>query len=320
MVLTVAHLIDSFDAHYGVLIQCGQAEAATREWYRDAHKKLRVAAGSFPAAELRAHHLVGVDFTNHFVRALKALYKWATDEDVDLVPKNPFRKLRTPPCGERNRVLSRSELRRLYLACRAVHEQIGPPRSRRMTWRRSPFRLFLFVMFHTLARPGEVRKLLWRDVRLDQRMIVLTKFKCKDRRRDGVKVRTIPLDLMTVRMLTNWYHRRSPRPDDPVFVSERTGKMWSPNAIRCKMRRARLTAGLGREGEGGEQVVCYTLRHTSGTVATVNGVRDRELADIMGHTTTRTTARYQHLSADHLVTRIDQATARPGRAAGRRVG
>lgn len=109
---TVANLIDSFDAHLTVMVKTGQVKPDTREWYRYRLAKLREAAGRFPAAELRVHHLVSVEFTYHFVRALKALYRWAEEEE--LVPKSPFRKLVTPSCGQRNRTLTRMEMRRLY--------------------------------------------------------------------------------------------------------------------------------------------------------------------------------------------------------------
>jgi len=49
-----------------------------------------------------------------------------------------------------------------------------------------------------------------------------------------------------------------------------------------------------------EKVVAYTVRHSTATIAAAAGVRDRMLADIMGHASTRTTARYQHLQVSHL--------------------
>ena len=285
--LTVAHLIDSFNAHYVIRVKTGQTSQATASWYKTALDKLQ-AVGQFPADSLRAHHLVAVEFSNHFVRALKALYKFAVEEE--LVPKDPFRKLATPPCGQRERTLTRAEMVRLYRAARP------------------PFRRFVFVMAHTLGRPGEVRQLRWRDVRLADRCLVLTKFKAKDKRKDGVKVRTIPLDMVTGRMLQTWFDRRSPKPDDFVFTG-RHGKAYTSNALRCAMRQVRKRAGLDGEGEG-ERVVCYTLRHTGATNATRLGIKDRVLADIMGHTTTRTTARYQHLDATDLVDAIDRAHAK----------
>jgi integrase/recombinase XerD len=261
---------------------------STAEWYVYGLKKLKP-LGDFPAAALREFNLVGIKCSNHFVRSLKAMYHWALVEEF--IPKNPFQRLRTPKCGQRNRTLSRPEMIRLY---RAVHPL---------------FRRFLFVAKHTMARPGELRKVKWQNVDLEQRMIVLTRFKSKDQRRDGVDIRVIALDLPTTRLLANMLRLTNGQPDDFVFVSERTGRGFSKEAIRCRIRRARERVGLDG-GKGTEKIVCYTLRHTSATEATRRGVRDNALAKIMGHTNTRTTARYQHLDPADLVRAIDQVNAR----------
>jgi integrase len=296
--LTVANLTDCFLAHLVVREKLGEVERATLVWYRGQLKKLVAAAGAFPAAELRAPHLVAVEFTYHFVRAVRALYRWAADdENGPLVPKDPFKKLIPPPCGERQRILTRGEMRRLYLAC-----------SR-------PMRRFLFVLSHTIARPGEIRTLRWGEIHWERRLVTRTKFKGKKRRRDGVKVRTIPLDRVTLRLLRNLYERRGrPGPEQPVWL-DRDGKQLTTNGLRCRMRRARVRAGLDPDGVE-ERVVCYTMRHTGATAATRRGVKDKTLAEVMGHANTATTNRYQHLAGDDLVAAIDRVAARPRPAGG----
>lgn len=287
----VRNLVDSFLAHLRVQVSVGQIEHTTRDWYSAQLVKLTRAVGDFPAAELRAHHLIAVKLTYHFVRALRALYRWAVDDDVQLVPRDPFRKLKAPPCGERQRVLSRPEMVRLYLAS-----------SRRL-------RRLLFVLAHTIARPGEIRGLTWGVIRWDQRLIVLTNFKGKKRRRDGVKVRTIPLDRPTLRLLRNIYARRGcPGPDVPVWL-DRDGKQWTANAVRCQMRKARQRAGL--DPDGVERVVCYTLRHTGATEATRRNILGEKLSQTMGHTKSATTDRYRHLSGEDLLEVVDTLAARP---------
>src|SRR6185295_4351794 len=57
--------------------------------------------------------------------------------------------------------------------------------------------------------------------------------------------------------------------------------------------------GVGRDRHG-ETIVPYTFRHTAATLASAAGVRDRLLADALGHTETSTTARYQHLATEHI--------------------
>ncbi|MBN9522617.1 tyrosine-type recombinase/integrase [bacterium] len=291
----VKDLTRSYLSHLDVRVKLGEIEPATKSWYKSQLDKLDVACGEYPAADLRAPHLVAVDFTYHFVRALKALYRWAVDEEQQLVPRDPFKKLKAPPCGERQRILTRAEMRSLYLAS-----------GRQL-------RRLLFLLRHTVARPGEIRRLTWGLIQWDRRMILWTKFKGKKRRGDGVKVRTIPLDLPAVRLLRNLYRRRgSPGPNEPVWL-DRDGKELSPNGLRCRMRLARLKAGLNPE-DIEERIVCYTLRHTAATDAVRAGVRGKQLSNIMGHARSATTDRYVHLAGDDLVEGIDRlAAARPRR-------
>lgn len=283
--LTLSHLIDSFHAHLTVQHKIGQTSAPTLAWYRSALEKLRTAAGRFPAADLRPHHLTACTFSNHFVRVLKALYKWGSDTDVSLVPRDNFRRLVVPKCGQRTRTLTEDETARLLEACTDA------------------FRLVVRMAVWTGARPGELRTWKWGMVNLPDRVVLLTKFKAKDRRGDNKAVRPIPLCTEAVELLAGI---RPPcaDPADLVFLNCK-GKPWTSNAFRCAMRTARAKAKL--DG-GGERVVLYTARHTFGTTSTRNGVDGRKLADIMGHTRVDMTARYQHLTARDLVDVIDQAT------------
>jgi site-specific recombinase XerD len=73
------------------------------------------------------------------------------------------------------------------------------------------------------------------------------------------------------------------------------------------MRRLRVKAGIGPD-ENGEMIVMYTNRHTFGTGASANGVVDRKLADLMGHTDTKTTQKYIHLANPELQNAVRDAT------------
>lgn len=288
--LTTGHLIDSFEAILEAQVHAGITKPGTLTWYKNQFQKLRNAVGHFPAAELRAHHLVSVRFTHHFIRATKRLFRWAAEED--LIPKDPFKKLKTPRCGSRRRTITRPEMARLYAVC---------TRS---------YRRLLMVARYTMARPGEVRRLRWRDIHLQDRLILLYEFKSQDQRADHAEVRRIPIALPLVRLLRNLQARSlDPSPSGYVFTN-RFGQPLTGNAVRCAIRRAREKAGLAPDSRG-ERIVCYSIRHTSATLATRSGVADRRLADILGHTTTRTTARYQHLAGEDLVEAVDQVFARP---------
>lgn len=266
-------------------VAAGRARPRTLAYYRDQLEPfVRHAGAALAVAELVPWHLEECKTGWHSVQAVQRLFNWGTR--MGLVGFNPFAQVERPPPGRRRRVLDRGELARLLRCC---------PR---------PFRRFLIALRRTMARPQELRSLVWGQLEASGRAFVLDDFKGKRRRRDGVELRVIALDGYTSRLLLRL--RRGAGPAAPVFVNRR-GQAWTSNALRLAMRRARRRAGLDA---GGELVVCYTLRHSGATEATAAGVGDRQLADLLGHASTRTTARYQHLRIGHLVEAIDRATAR----------
>ena len=92
-------------------------------------------------------------------------------------------------------------------------------------------------------------------------------------------------------------------PGDPAEIILGTeGSSEALVALREKL-------GLGPD-ENGENIVAYTMRHTSATRATACGVRDKLLAELMGQTNTATTQRYQHLQAEHLADAIRRVNGR----------
>jgi integrase len=283
---TVSHLIDTFDRQLEHAVNTGSKSIKTRDWYGWQFKKLRAAAGSLPAAEVRIWHLHSVKITHHFARALRALFAWSTEND--LTPKNPFAKLEVPKCGQRERVISRTDVAKLYLSA-----------ARR-------FRRYLFILTHTMARPSEIRLLRWSEVDLEKRVISLSRFKAKDKRRDGVRVRQIPLDRRSVMMLKAMRRKAV----SPFVFSDSDGEAWTYNTVRSRMRACRKRAGLD---DGDERVVCYTLRHTGATNAMRAGIQTTLLAKIMGHSKVTTTQRYQHPTTDDMVDAIDRLSERKHR-------
>jgi integrase len=140
-------------------------------------------------------------------------------------------------------------------------------------------------------------------------MFVLKDFKARMRRKDKkTAVRALPLDNRMLRLLSRLARKRKPAPDEFVFVN-RFGLPWTSNAVRLRMARLREKLNLGPD-ENGEDIVAYSLRHTSATRASARGVRDRVLAELMGHSSTATTQRYQHLQADHLADAIRRTNSR----------
>jgi site-specific recombinase XerD len=68
-----------------------------------------------------------------------------------------------------------------------------------------------------------------------------------------------------------------------------------------------------RESSGAPRVRPHRLRHTFGTELAAAGIDHVVLRDLMGHANPETTARYVHLSAEHLAAEYAAARAVIGR-------
>lgn len=283
MALTLCELQGNFLAFMRDEVKAGRRRPRTLAYYVDQLQPFVQANGGRVAGELVAYDLVKLPRTWHKVQAVQRLFRWGCD--MGLIQENPFARLERPPAGQRGRVLERDELARLVL---------GAGR---------PARRLLLSLRHTIARPGELRDLTWPAFLEDLQAFELIDFKGRSRRQDGLRLRLIPLDGWMTRMVVRWRRRRMA---GHVFTNSR-GMPWTANGLRLAVRRARIRAALV---DGLEPIVAYTIRHTAATWATAAGVRDRLLADLMGHANTRTTGRYQHLSAQHLAEAIRQATGR----------
>jgi len=259
--------------------------------YRRNLDAFAAAIGAVQVEDLKPHHLMTWGRTWHQLQAVQRCFAWAADE-AELISRNPFARVKRPHLGQRRRILQRVELVRLLRAATPA------------------FRHVLLAARETLARPQELRTFAWEHLDWDRTRgdlvgelvdgraaFVLEEFKARKRRNDPLAVRVIPISVRLGRLLA----RLMRRVGSPVGIIFRNsdGSPWSKDALRLRMKRLRNAVGLGPDHRG-ENVCLYTLRHTGGTEAAAAGVRDRLLAELMGHTSTRTTARYQHLDRGHI--------------------
>lgn len=283
--------LESLCAHFLEWTAANRA-IGTALGYKRHLDRFRLAVGDVPIADLRAYHLLDWGRTWHQIQAVQRLFSWAKN-DAELCDRNPFARVKKPTPRGRRRILSEREFARLLAACR------------------SDFRRLCFVSRETLCRPQEARTLCWEELTHDETcrtlqqalaagcaFFRLVEFKGRARRLDPLATRVIPVSLRLGRLLL-WLMRDRATLTGEVLQTYR-GSAWSKEKIRQRMRTARRRAGLLPD-RAGEQVCLYTIRHTMATVACARGVRDRVLADLMGHSTTRTTARYQHLQVPHLL-------------------
>lgn len=297
MTLTFSDLCARFSKWAGACLH-----PTTVAVYQHYFRLFRAHHGDMPVTELQPAHLTEWADNWHSCQALKRLFNWATD-DACIVERNPFRRVKHPPRGQRRRVLNRRECARLL-------RRLSPD-----------LRTLLIAYRETFARPGEMRAACWEDVKsvtprrtprqalaTGQAVIVLQEYKCRRRRRDATTPRVILLSPRMCRLLLRLMTRTRKR-TGPIFRTH-AGAGWSANALRCRFRRLRRRLRLRRD-KWGESIVPYTFRHTGATDAAAMGVRDRALADVLGHVETKTTARYQHLCIEQLWDAMQKVWRRP---------
>lgn len=286
MSMTVAELVSRF---LSFAERC--LSHKTWECYTYHLSRFSAFAGHLPVSDVRPFHLQEWGKSWHEYQSVQRMFGWAVD-DAELLTKNPVKRLRRPPIGERHRVCSRQEQVTLLR------------RSSR------PLRALLLAYRETFARPGELRNANVTDLkaeagitdlrealRMGRASIVLREYKARKRRKNPNVPRVILLSPRVGRLIARELDRRGVT-EGPLFVT-RSRQRWTANAVRCSFRRLRKRAEIKCDQDG-EQIVPYTFRHTGATLAASLGVRDRLLAELMGHTSTRTTARYQHLAIEHV--------------------
>jgi integrase len=150
------------------------------------------------------------------------------------------------------------------------------------------FRQVLVFLWRTGCRPKEAATLEWTHVDFEKNLLVLPEHKTSRTQRVP-RPRVVPLDPVVAKLLY-WLRARSDGPR--VFVHCRN-RPWTKDTLAQRVRRARLAAGIP------EDATLYGLRHAFGTRGVVNGCDLKTLSTLMGHTTTRMTEHYLHLSNQH---------------------
>lgn len=265
--------------------------ARTHDYYSTWLHKFLKHVGDMPVHELKRHHLLTYASSWYQFQTAQRLFRWACTE-MELIATNPFAGVKRPPLGNRRRVLSRKEIVALLR---------GSDRT---------FRAFLFGMRETVARPQEIRTVRWDQLRDGNGMAAvasalqapggwfeLTEFKARARRRDPHAVRVLFLtDRMRRLLLRLW--RRATDKTGEIFRNA-DGGLWNRNSLRCRMRRLRARLGMQADSSG-EMIVLYLFRHSGATDLAAAGIGEHALAEVLGHTSTRTTQRYVHLQRDAL--------------------
>lgn len=220
----------------------------------------------------------------------KTIFRWAArpvDGRDRLIPESPFAGAKPPPAPPpAERYATRAEAARWL----------------RWLWRsgRRDFALLQRCLIHTGARPSEVARASWGEVRWGEGgegMAVLVRKQWKSARRTG-KVRRVYIPGRLHRMLL----RRRGEPDARLFVSPR-GLPWTSNNLGTTTSRLRdeaVDAGVDLPKEGPDRLTCYRWRHTAASTLLMAGVPVSTVAELLGTSVQMIERTYKHLLSSHL--------------------
>jgi integrase len=264
-------------------------EAGTFQWYKKYLQSFCDLHGPVRAADLRPLHLTAwLDAhpgwkasRRHAVIAIKRCFKWAEEEGV--VDKSPFRGVKKPPVGRRDRILSADEKKEIL-----------------ETIRDKPFRQFVFALYETGCRPSEVARVRAEHFDAERGLWVFGKHKTRKKTEKPRVVYLTPAMVELTKELVAKY------PEGPLFRGNRNHRGFTRNGIRCRFRRLREKLPQLKG------VVSYTARHTYTTEALTAGVGILEVAELLGHASTEMVQQhYAHLDqkTQHMLEAAKRARA-----------
>ena len=207
-------------------------------------------------------------------RSVQGAYSWATDEG--LLTRNPVRKLK--PCWgtpQPRGAIRPEEYRAILEAARRCDGRRGRRRPGR-----SAFRIAWWFLWQTGARTCEMREAQWEYVDWEAGLLRFPDH--KTRKKTG-QSRVIPLSARVLRLL-QFLHRH--RGDATHIFTTSRGGPWTCRNFDQAAAEFRKLAGVRAE------CTPYTLRHGWTVAGLEAGEGERQLADVLGHTSTRYVAWY----------------------------
>ncbi len=141
-------------------------------------------------------------------------------------------------------------------------------------------RRFVIVALKTGMRAGEILGLKWLDIDSNANQIVVRKSK-------SGRMRFIPLHSDVAEVL-----RSLPKHGEFVFSDKHGERYGRSSWIRTQFERALEQAGI-------RDFHVHDLRHTFASELIMKGADLKTVSELLGHSSTRMTERYSHLSPHH---------------------
>jgi site-specific recombinase XerD len=218
-------------------------------------------------------------------RHLRTFFNWAVDND--LMEKNPLDDM-TPPKKERKeKAFLRPEDVKALLSTIETHILEVRDVSGRIPDLEWLYRM-IQVAVATGLRRGELVALQWEDVNLEDRSIHVRhrgEFRTK-----GNSERRVPIRGEAEKALVQMHE---PDVTGPVFT-DRDGKPIRAGRVTTRFK------DMAREADLDERIHFHSLRHTTGSWLSMQGVPLRHIQTILGHSSQSVTEQYSHLAPETL--------------------
>ena len=227
----------------------------------------------------REHHKRAKNGGNHNLREVRTMLRWAEEFDLCDLPVRRFPPMRNSPA------------RTLRFSDEEIAKLLGRMPA-------GSFRDMIVFGLLTGLRPQELRGLAKGEVGQDGqgRCYVLIEQHKTSRTAKDPQPRSVPLPQEAAAIVRR---QVDSHPDAALVFLTEVGTPYSADVFRRKMerwcRRAKIPARPP-----------YALRHTFASLQADGDVNIVTLGQLMGHSSTRTTARYIRASAEHHKQAVDR--------------
>ena len=214
----------------------------------------------------------------HSVRCFSACLGWAVE--AELIPENPFLKIKRPQDGKRERYLTQEEAKRFFKALEELRAK------KEITEAKCDL---IEILFDSAARVSEILGLKWSEVDFERDQLVLPPM----RHKTGKKTKSKRI-VMTGPMRSALLRRRAAVPADAVFVfpSAESKKKGHLTTIRGEWNKLMKRSGI-------EDFRIHDIRHAYASFAINAGKPLKLIGGNLGHEReSTTTERYAHLLID----------------------
>lgn len=195
---------------------------------------------------------------------LKSLYRWASQEDIKLIDKNPILTFRMPKAPQKDEevvVIPRKETGLVLVALEA-----------KQAYRKTNWASYAEFMLQTAMRTGEVRALRWQDIK-DDKILVHQNWTLTHGLKNSTKTnkkRWVPLNNRCQEILSTLE-----KTDDFIFPWDRSAYQSYFRKKMQQLKAADLITALYRP---------YDLRHTAISRWIEAGIPVAQVASWAGNT------------------------------------